>query len=1143
MRVRHRRRRLGLSGATTAGVVVLGLVLASQPAAAGGTPMATRPAVAQASGQVTAGVSPVSGPATRWAHEVSVTLITGDRVVVSAGGRQVRLVPGEGRDGIRFATQRVDGRLYVIPSDAATLVASGRLDRRLFDVTGLVAARYDDAHRSTVPLIVEYAGDAAQRQSARTLAAAGAQDAMQLSAIDATAVEVGKQQAETFWAAIAPSSDRVRTFDATEIERVWLDGVRRPVLTESVPQIGAPKAWEAGYTGEGVTVAVIDTGIDASHPDLDGKVAAAKDFTEEGPGDGFGHGTHVASTIAGTGAASDGRYTGVAPDASLVDAKVCTSDGWCEESAILAGMQWAAVEQKAKVANLSLGGQDTPEVDPLEQAVDTLTEQTGTLFVIAAGNEGPGAQTVGSPASADAALAVGAVDKSDEIAEFSSRGPRIGDLAIKPDVTAPGVDIVAAKAAGTEMGDPVGEHYVTASGTSMATPHVAGAAALLAQQHPDWTASELKPTLMASATPHPELSAFGQGAGRVDLAQAIAQTVTADPVSLSFGVARWPHDDDTPVTEKLTYHNHGDTDLTLSLTASMTGPDGEPAPASAVDLSATSLTVPAGGTASVDVTANTAHDGPDGTYSGHVTATVDNVSVSTPIAVTKEVESYDLTVEYLDRAGKPAPGAWSYIYGLDEYHWEDLVPDEQGVVKLRLPKGRYFHQTTYYTGEEESSETVMMVRPQVTLNKDVTMTVDMRKAKPVTTTVERSSARPGQVDIGVIARGTAGDISDNLFSDTFEGLYTGHVGPPAPKGQFTAYVQSQWLEPGPEGDFANSPYHYGLVDYQQRRFFTGFQREVRDRDLVKVNVRYAEQKRDRHAARALYGFVPGESSSQSQSFGVQPPTKVTLYLDPDPVRWSGKFDEYVIDDDGLVSSEIELSSTERAYQVGRRYAEQWNKAVFGPAFPGDYPWSSRSGDELWIDVPMYSDAAGHEGFSRTDSARTVLYRDGVKVAESELPGLFEDVVTVPAARASFRLEVSASRPSFSPLSTQVESVWTFGSGRTREQQALPLWAVRFAPKLDQRNRSREGVEAMVPVVVAPQAGAPVGVLRQLVVQVSTDDGATWRKARMVAAGPNRWVAVVEQPEGTRYVSLRAEAVDSKGNAVTHTIIRAYAVGS
>jgi len=108
---------------------------------------------------------------------------------------------------------------------------------------------------------------------------------------------------------------------------------------------------------------------------------------------------------------------------------------------------------------------------------------------------------------------------------------------------------------------------------------------------------------------------------------------------------------------------------------------------------------------------------------------------------------------------------------------------------------------------------------------------------------------------------------------------------------------------------------------------------------------------------------------------------------------------------------------------------------------------------------------------------------------------------------------------------------------------LPLWAVRFAPKLDQRNRSREGVEAMVPVVVAPQAGAPVGVLRHLSVQVSTDDGARWRKARMVAAGPNRWVAVVEQPEGTRYVSLRAEAVDSKGNAVTHTIIRAYAVGS
>ncbi|GAB3858608.1 hypothetical protein GCM10029963_58560 [Micromonospora andamanensis] len=215
-------------------------------------------------------------------------------------------------------------------------------------------------------------------------------------------------------------------------------------MEHSVPQIGAPAAHQAGFTGQGVRVAVLDTGVDAAHPDLTGRVAESRNFTEEtNPGDIVGHGTHVASIIAGSGAASDGRNRGVAPDATVLSGKVCEEYG-CTESAILAGMQWAATEVEADVVNLSLGGADTPEVDPLEEAVNTLTEQTGALFVISAGNAGR-AGTVGSPASADAALAVGAVDRDDQLADFSSQGPRVGDDALKPEITAPGVDIVAAR--------------------------------------------------------------------------------------------------------------------------------------------------------------------------------------------------------------------------------------------------------------------------------------------------------------------------------------------------------------------------------------------------------------------------------------------------------------------------------------------------------------------------------------------------------------------------------------------------------------------------------------------------------------------------------------------------------------------------
>src|SRR5438067_1162513 len=174
---------------------------------------------------------------------------------------------------------------------------------------------------------------------------------------------------------------------------------------------------------------------------------------------------------AGSGAASNGKYKGVAPGVKLYSAKVCREFG-CAESWILAGMQWASSDQHAKVVNMSLGGPDSPGIDPLEQAVQTLTAQNGTLFVIAAGNDGSD-YSVGSPGSADDALTVGAVTKQEQLADFSSRGPRIGDSALKPDITAPGVDITAARSKDGFLGTP-GDMYMSLSGTSMATPHVAG---------------------------------------------------------------------------------------------------------------------------------------------------------------------------------------------------------------------------------------------------------------------------------------------------------------------------------------------------------------------------------------------------------------------------------------------------------------------------------------------------------------------------------------------------------------------------------------------------------------------------------------------------------------------------------------------
>jgi subtilisin family serine protease len=530
----------------------------------------------------------------------SVTLLTGDRIVVHGAGQdRWKAQPGTGREKITFAGTRVAGHLRVVPSDAVAPLRAGHLDERLFDVTALLASGYDD-RRGDLPLIVTFA-DGANGQAARS--AAGARVVRPLPGKETYAVR--DERRGRFWPGLT----------AGGVRKVWLDGIRQPELDTSLSQIGARAAWQAGYTGSGVTVAVLDTGVDAGHPDLAGRIGATRNFTDgsEDDTDRHGHGTHVASIVGGRG--------GVAPDTTLVSGKVCAVSG-CAESWILAGMQWAAAEQRAKVVNLSVGAPDTPGTDPLEAAVDDLSARYGTLFVVSAGNRGP-ARSVGSPASAAAALAVGAVDRKDRLAGFSSRGPAIDGTAVKPELTAPGVGIVAARGSDGRLGKP-GDLYTAVSGTSVATAHVTGAAALLAQQHPDWPGDRLKAALMASAHPVPRTDVFAQGAGRLNVVRAMTQTVTTSPAGVTFD-HQAPHEART-----VTYHNHGAAPVTMDLEIRATGPDGKPA--AMFTLAAATLTVPAGGVAQTTMTARTGPDVPDGDYSGYLMAVAGELVVHTPLS-------------------------------------------------------------------------------------------------------------------------------------------------------------------------------------------------------------------------------------------------------------------------------------------------------------------------------------------------------------------------------------------------------------------------------------------------------------------------------------------------------------------------------
>ncbi|MCX4420783.1 S8 family serine peptidase [Streptomyces mirabilis] len=660
--------------------------------------------------------SPDAPPGTAHGSTRTVTLITGDTVSLTAGpdGKYaVDIQRGKGREAATFLSSERDGEVSVLPADAIPLVKAGRLDPALFNVTQLVKQGYTDVKTGTTPVIATYRSGSATP--------AGARRTLKLPAIDGAALSAKKST--SFWADIAPALGTEPTTKAAKqlgegIDKIWLDGKVQASLDVSVPQIGAPEVWKSGYDGKGIKVAVLDTGVDTGHPDLAGKIAESQSFVpDEGVQDGFGHGTHVASTIVGSGAASGGRYKGVAPGAELAVGKVLDNTGHGQDSWIIAGMEWAA-NSGAKIVSMSLGGDATGPSDILSETVDKLSESTGTLFVIAAGNSGPSEQTVGTPGIADSALTVGAVDKSDKLASFSSRGPRAGDYAVKPEITAPGVAITAARAAGTSMpgGTPVDDYYTTASGTSMATPHVAGAAALVAQAHPDWTGQQIKQALATTAKTMPDADVFEQGDGRVDAVRAVNQGVFATP-TLSFG--KYEETDTEAADKDITYTNT--TDKTVELKVSSSLRDATP--------NADTVTVPAKGTATVAVTVDPAKEA-TGRYTGHISASADGVLVTTAIGFEKLPKAYDLKVSLLGRDGKPTTS--SSIFMLQELN--GAYPDTYGYIgksyTFKVPAGTY--STASWISQRDAAglevNTSVVGDPEIKVDRDTEVVLDARKA-------------------------------------------------------------------------------------------------------------------------------------------------------------------------------------------------------------------------------------------------------------------------------------------------------------------------------------------------------------------------------------------------------------------------------
>lgn len=332
-----------------------------------------------------------------------------------------------------------------------------------------------------------------------------------------------------------------------ENARVGFHGAADTEVTHRIQKVvQSDKLWNKGIDGAGVTVALLDTGVYAAHPDLAGRVVHCEDFshergTEAECADTFGHGTFMAGLIAGNGAASNGKYKGTAPGASIVSIKAAGYDGSTDVSTILAGIQWAVAHKDTygiDVLNLSLGTDSSQDyrLSPLNYAVERAWS-SGIAVVVSAGNSGPDSSTVMKPGDDPYVITVGSSNdegtmtiNDDQVPVFSSKGPTRANGFTKPDVVSPGVHTISLRSPGSAIDNQYGStaavdgSYFKGTGTSMSTATTTGVVAQILQANPSLTPDQVKHRLTSTARPIANPDPNAAGAGVIDAEAAATST-------------------------------------------------------------------------------------------------------------------------------------------------------------------------------------------------------------------------------------------------------------------------------------------------------------------------------------------------------------------------------------------------------------------------------------------------------------------------------------------------------------------------------------------------------------------------------------------------------------------------------------------
>jgi len=1092
-----------------------------------------------------------------------VTLITGDLVIVTLfpDGRKSFAVqpvnPGE-----EFASFTQGNHTYVVPSSARL----DNLDMNLFDVDYLLREKYYQL--SYLPLLVT----GTSKTAIQTLVASQSL----LSSITRTFKILPAFAAQ-------PKMSDIRNLYETlvgrpETAKIWLDRVNHASLNESVPLIEAPSVWSMGYDGTGVRIAILDTGIDATHPDVSGKIDSAVDMTDDGTTDDlYGHGTHVAIIAAGTGKASDGKFKGVAPGASLMNVKVLNRYGWGYDSWIISGIEYAT-NHGGNIVSMSLGGAPTDGSDPLSQAVDAAVAK-GVVVAVAAGNSGS-YFTVGTPGAARQAITVGASDKLDTLAYFSSRGPTV-DFRVKPDILAPGVNIISGHAAHcissyvcSYIPNPPGQppsgppnyppFYNSLSGTSMATPHVSGLIALMKQANAAWTPAFIKDALINTALQLDGYDIYEQGGGRIQAPDAVQTTMLMDPGSYSFGVLSAP-----PVAaaySDFSVYNLGGSAFDVSLSVTLVDIQSGSSYSSAATMNVTSLSVSGSSSKGIRLTIDLTSL-PTSVYSGLICATrTDGKTIHSVFGFAK---LRTVKVTKLNRQGTTASGDYLYAWKTDASSWFDLMLNFRSALADTGGHATFFLGDGVYTfASFDSDETGMTIAENVDVSSQVDLNLDERNNMRISFDPAIPDQKIFQVRFrlsfeipipGGTPYGSNTHFVDFLYaSNTYPSSSDMFVGSTSAHALFNyQYFPGSAYNPA-DPDFIAATswgdlqyYIHGIsepivwvADYSQivvksTQYSAKLNPSARTLNMMLWPYNKAWFDSQRNLGRPFwmdmqsnyYTFLP-----QARTEFLSPDTyyseMVTLnQIWPPPGAWVTLQSPLPVGLYGLY--EVRETWPGRVWEPGESFAETWN-GIFSSQLNlvVDSPYSTSMIGSLFMDsyLHAFGDNAGEV------TGKLTVRKEGYSFSTDLYNYPFS--LTVPIdGFGSYIVNIHGTQ-GCEPLSTETDANYTL-SIQSNGLLLPPLIEFRSS-QIDLYNTATGG-SGSPPVQIDLRVDTPSSIVTDVTLNYSMDDGASWNPVQVVATGDPREFVADLPLSAPGYVSLWATARDGNGNTVSQIVKRAFAV--